>query len=68
MVVAFAVYGHQALWEPGFTDTPWEELDTDLSQASEIKLIEADFALKIVKSWPTVHTVHITHCNKAKSD
>ena len=24
------------------TDRPWTELDTDLSQASEIKLIEAD--------------------------
>ena len=38
------------------TDSPWKELD--LSQASEIKLIKADFTFK-----PTVHTVHITHCN-----
>ena len=30
------------------TDNPWKELDTDLSQASEIKLIEADFTFKLL--------------------
>ena len=30
------------------TDSPWKELDTDLSQASEIKLIEVDFTFKLL--------------------
>ena len=30
------------------TDKPWKELDTDLSQASGIKLIEADFTFKLL--------------------
>ena len=30
------------------TDSPWKELDTNLSQASEIKLIEADFTFKLL--------------------
>ena len=30
------------------TDNPWKELDTDLSRASEIKLIEADFTFKLL--------------------
>ena len=30
------------------TDSPWKELDTDLSQASEIKLIEVDFRFKLL--------------------
>ena len=30
------------------TDNPWKELDTDLSQASEIKLIDADFTFKLL--------------------
>ena len=30
------------------TDRPWKELDIDLSQASEIKLIEADFTFKLL--------------------
>ena len=29
------------------TDNPWKELDTDLSQASEIKLLQADFTFKL---------------------
>ena len=29
-------------------DNPWKELDTNLSQASEIKLIEADFTFKLL--------------------
>ena len=30
------------------TDRPWKELDTDLSQASEIKLMEADVTFKLL--------------------
>ena len=30
------------------TDNSWKELDTDLSPASEIKLIEADFTFKLL--------------------
>ena len=30
------------------TDNPWKELDTSLSQASEIKLIEVDFTFKLL--------------------
>ena len=30
------------------TDNPWNGLDTDLSEASEIKLIEADFTFKLL--------------------
>ena len=30
------------------TDKPWKELHTDLSQASGIKLIEADFTFKLL--------------------
>ena len=35
------------------TDNPWKELDTNLSQASEIKLIEADFTFELLNhGWP----------------
>ena len=30
------------------TDNPWKELDTSLSQASEIKLIDVDFTFKLL--------------------
>ena len=30
------------------TDNPWKELDTNLSQVSEIKLTDADFTFKLL--------------------